>query len=125
VPYVHAPIDVLYRIGDKTLDIDVLNTGLLKGKRPLPPTVICQIEIINTSILKPLRPEIMQLLTELIGMEDHKYWFPVYLSIFVLLHRGEYSQSKPWLVKGLLLHLHQLQIWAILNYILLRHLMGQ
>jgi hypothetical protein len=73
-------------VGDETLDIDVLNTGPLKGKRLLPPTVISQIEIINTSILKLLRPKVMQLLTSLIKMEDHKYWFPVYLSIFVLLH---------------------------------------
>jgi hypothetical protein len=73
-------------VGDETLDIDVLNTGPLKGKRPLPPTVISQIEIINTSILKRLRPKVMQLLTSLIKTEDHKYWFPVYLSIFVLLH---------------------------------------
>jgi hypothetical protein len=73
-------------VGDETLDIDVLNTDPLKGKRPLPPTIISQIEISITSILMPLRPEVMQLLSELIKTQDYKYWLPVYLSIFVLLH---------------------------------------
>lgn len=83
-------------VGDETLVINVFNTGPLTGKKPRPPTVISQIEITMTSILKPLRPEVMQLLTSLIKTEDHKYWFLVYLSIFVLytIAPWEFSTTK-------------------------------
>jgi hypothetical protein len=73
-------------VGSTTLGIDVCKASPLKGKRPLPATVKSQIEIIITSILEPLRCNVFELLTGLIETPDSIYWFPVYLSIFILLH---------------------------------------
>ncbi|KAK3349278.1 hypothetical protein B0T25DRAFT_569930 [Lasiosphaeria hispida] len=59
------------------------NTGLI----PTPPVFSAQMEIIMTArILRPAKKQILRLLRDLIHEQQRQSWFPIYLSLFILLH---------------------------------------
>ena len=57
------------------------------GRVLLPPVMTAQIQLIMTvSILIPLKRLVLRQLQELVELNKTKYWFTVYLSMFILLH---------------------------------------
>jgi hypothetical protein len=59
----------------------------LFGKIPVAPVMSAQIELILTLVvLRPLRKRILDELQKMMKANEPKYWFPIYLSCFILLH---------------------------------------
>jgi hypothetical protein len=53
----------------------------------MPPIMIAQKElVIYTKFLKPLSKTVLAELQELIYANERKYWFTIYLILFILLH---------------------------------------
>jgi hypothetical protein len=59
----------------------------LFGHIPIPPVMSAQLEVILTlEILRPLRKRVLDQLRKMIRANEPNYWFPIYLSSFILLH---------------------------------------
>jgi hypothetical protein len=57
------------------------------GTIPIPPVMSAQFTIIaQTCILKPIKRLVVDKLHALTATESRRYWFTIYLCIFILLH---------------------------------------
>jgi hypothetical protein len=62
-------------------------TGPLHGRIPIPPLMGAQLDLILIhKIQTPLRNQVLDMLTKLIGTNKPSSWYTTYLCVFVLLH---------------------------------------